>query len=32
MINLFRLLDLSTDSIAESNAGECNTVPTLDRV
>lgn len=32
MINISRLLDLSTDSIVESSAEESNTLLTLDRV
>ena len=32
MIDISRLLDLSTDSIVESSDGESNTVKTLDRV
>ena len=32
MIDISLLLELSTDSIAENSAGECNTVSTLDKV
>ena len=32
IIHISLLLELSTDSIAENSAGECNIVSTLDRV
>ena len=32
MIDIYLLLELSTDSIAENSAGECNTVSTLNKV